>query len=423
MNRYQDIIGKVNYGIFLATVALLPFPQILLRYMCVLWIIAWLLEGRWLSKPLSLRENKIAIPFILFGLWYIWKIVSGLWASDYDAWAWQMERYIAFGMIIPVGIWGVNKHYDWRMMAKVLIVSCICAIPIYLVCFAIIFHHHELIDFMQNKDEWDFSFTTFLPFFSSNISYIKHRLFLCSVELLGAVMAIYTMRNRWWLLLPSLAIMLSSIWLTGSRQSVLSCVALGICMLILSLPRRDQLRYSVGVLLFGAALGYCLLIFHPRMKDVKLTDFTEMRHVSYNHDVRFNIWGCALQQPSDYIWHGLGAGQSTRYMVEQYKKQNFDYYVYKHYHCHNQYLEETMEIGIFGMLLFVIAWLSIPFCAKGRGRHTAILFVILFMLNMFTDCMFGRFCGIALWAAGLMIIFLQSHAQRNEQTARDTQTH
>ena len=110
MNRYQDIIGKVNYGIFLATVALLPFPQILLRYMCVLWIIAWLLEGRWLSKPMSLRENKIAIPFILFGLWYIWKIVSGLWASDYDAWAWQMERYIAFGMIIPVGIWGVNKQ-------------------------------------------------------------------------------------------------------------------------------------------------------------------------------------------------------------------------------------------------------------------------------------------------------------------------
>ena len=51
MNRYQNILGHINYSLFLAIVALLPFPQIFLRYACVLWIITWALEGRWLNKP------------------------------------------------------------------------------------------------------------------------------------------------------------------------------------------------------------------------------------------------------------------------------------------------------------------------------------------------------------------------------------
>ena len=70
MNTYQEIVGRANWWLFLVVVALLPFPQIALRFACVLWIFCWALEGRWLTKPRSLKENKMAIPFLLFGLWY-----------------------------------------------------------------------------------------------------------------------------------------------------------------------------------------------------------------------------------------------------------------------------------------------------------------------------------------------------------------
>ena len=78
-----------------------------------------------------------------------------------------------------------------------------------------------------------------------------------------------------------------------------------------------------------------------------------------------------------------------------------------------------MEIGIPGLLFFLLAWISIPLYASKKGRLTAILFTTLFALNMFTDCMFGRFDGIALWAVGLLFILLQSDPQRDEQTAGD----
>ena len=141
--------------------------------------------------------------------------------------------------------------------------------------------------------------------------------------------------------------------------------------------------------------------------------------MSYYHDVRFNIWGAALQHPQDYIAHGLGAGQSCNYLIEKYKAVRFDGYVAQQYHAHCQYLEELMEIGIPGLLLFLLAWISIPLYASPKGRLTAILFTTLFALNMFTDCMFGRFDGIAFWAVGLLFILLQSDPQRDEQTAGD----
>ena len=414
MNRYQDIMGRINYGLFLCVVALLPFPQVFLRYACVLWVVSWAMEGRWMQRPKSLRENRMAIPFLLFAAWYAWKAISGLWAADHGAWAWQMERYLSFGLLLPIGIWGVNGRYDMRKISKVLVVSCIVAIPFYLIVMTVLYYHREIIDQLQWKADWNYGVSSWYRYFDNNSSILKHRLFLCSVEMLGALLAIQLWRkDRKWLAV-SLPVMLSAIPLTGSRQSILTCAALLAVGIIYALPQRYRLRYGVGILLLGMVIGGGLLKMHPRMQQFNLRAITEMREVSQEHDVRFNIYGCALQQPSDYIAYGLGAGQSTAYLLQKYEEHGFDYYIFKHYHAHNQYLEELMELGIAGLLLFVLAWLSIPLCAHGKGRRMAVFITVLFMLNMLTDCMFGKFDGIALWAVCLVLILLQSYPERQE---------
>lgn len=410
MNQYRDIIGRISYVLFLVIVALLPFPQIYLRYAFVLWFICWVLEGRWLCKPRSLRENKMAIPMILFGLWYAWRLLSFFWAPDHDAWAWQAERYLSFGLIIPVGIWGVNAHYNWRTAGKVLVWSCVAAIFVYIAWVSLFYVHNDWIGRFPNMEYWTNVPKGWFAFFESNISWVKHRLFLCSVELFGAVMAYQLYRKRPAILLPVMLVMLSSIPLTGSRQSILTVVALMAVALVYELPQRYRLRYGVGILLLGIILGFGLLELNPRMQNFDFAEFTQMRNVNSEHNVRLNIWGLALQQPSDYLAHGLGSGQSTNYMIEKYKEANFSYFVDMQYHAHNQYLEELMELGVPGLLFFLLCWLSIPICASRKGVFTALLFTALFMMNMLTDCMFGKFCGIALWAAGLMMIMLQSES-------------
>lgn len=422
MNRYRQIIGRINYWLFLTVIALLPAPQLVLRYACVAWIIMWFLEGRWMNISYlrsQLSNRTFALPFLLFGAWFVWKLLSGLWAADSVAWKWQMERYLTFILLVPVGLWGVNECYDWRTAGKVLVTACMIALPAYVGCMTILFYHPEWVPTSFHDHGW-IQYQEWWIFFSDNISHLKHRLFLCSVELFGAIIAFLLYRKRLRILLPLWAVMLSSIPLTTSRQAVLTAVGLFFIGIICILPSVKRWRYSGIIVLVGVAVGAGLLYLHPRMQEVELSNIKEMRELSYYHDVRFNIWGAALQHPQDYIAHGLGAGQSCNYLIEKYKAVRFDGYVAQQYHAHCQYLEELMEIGLPGLLFFLLAWISIPLYASKKGRLTAILFTTLFALNMFTDCMFGRFDGIALWAVGLLFILLQSDPQRDEQTAGDT---
>ena len=416
---------RINYGLFLAVVALLPFPQILLRYAIALWLFTWLLEGRWLKKPSFRFRNPssyIVIPFMLFGLWYVWKAVSGLWAADHVAWSQQMERYLCCVLLVPLDLWGVNRRYQWQTAGKVLVVSCLAAVPAYLLWLTILFNHPEIVPHLHLTEQW-IQHEEWRMFVSENISHFKHRLFLCSVELFGAVIACQIYRKRLAVLIPSLAVMLSLIPLTGSRQSILTAAAMAVIGILYVLPTGRKMRYGIAVIAVGIAAGIGLLSLHPRMQEFNWRHITEMRTMSYEHDIRFNIWGAALQQPKDYMAYGLGAGQSRAYLVQRYQEAGFTYYAQMQYHPHNQYLDELLEIGIGGLLLFVLAWLSIPLCAKKEGRRTAVLFTTLFMLNMFTDCMFGRFCGIALWVVGLLFILLQTDAERDEQATRDAEAH
>ena len=413
MNRYQNIVGRINYGLFLAVAFLLPFPQLPIRYACVAWAVGWFLEGRWLKRPMPIRQNKTSIPFILFGLWFVWQAISFFWSSDRAAWSGLMERYLTFLLIVPVGLWGVNTHYDWRQIGKVLVLGCVTAIPFYLLLMAALFNHpqwgqsiHLAEAFMTYDDWW--------TFFAENISFLKHRLFLCSVELFGVVMAVQLWHKQKWPLLMTLPIMLSIIPLTASRQAVLTVMAMAAVGIICMLPHMYRWWVGTGVLLLALFIGGGMLMLHPRMQQFELNDITQMREVSTDHESRLNIWALALDSPKDYRTHGLGAGQSTNYLVKKYKEKGFCCYASKRYNAHNQYLEQLMELGLPGLLFFILMWLSVPICTSGKGRRTAWLFFTLYVFNMFTECMFCRFCGVALWIVGLVFILLQSNPQHNE---------
>ena len=413
LQKYQSVMGQFNYALFLVVVALLPFPQIFLRYTCVAWIFAWFLEGRWLSKP-NWQDWRKMLPFFMFGGWYLWKIISGLWVDSLNAYSWQLERYMAFGLLIPVGIWGVNKYYNWKHVCIVMACSCVLAMggyafTLFWVCNA---------DFITHP----FGKVRLQPltfaFFADKISYIKHRLFLCSVEMLGIMSLLYLRKDiinklgkikGWILIILAIAIMITLILITGSRASILSGIALIAIWLLYKLPIR-QIRYKIALVLFACGIGLFALSQHPRMAEFNYTQLLSIREIDKEDNVRLNIWGLALCTPKDYSLYGLGAGQSTLYLQEKYIEAGLRNYSKRFYATHNQYLEEWIEIGIPGFIFFILAWISIPFFNSKRGRKSAVILITLYALNMLTDCMFGRFDGIALWCVWMVLIRLQSNS-------------
>ena len=407
MSKFKDFIERINYGLFLMVVCLLPFPQVCLRYACVAWFITWALEFRWLqisNLKSQISNPKRLVPFILFGLWYAWKGLSFFWCADSSLWAWQIERYMTFLFIIPVGIWGVNSRYDIRQIGFALILGCLAAVFFYVGLMTVWHIQPSLSEHFNLSSEWQYHDNWFV-FFRENVSHFKHRLFLGTVELLGAIAALRLFRRKGAVLLPCLAIMLSIIVLSNSRQAIISGVILAVMELIFALPERHKTRNSIVIVSLAIAGLVSLMAFHPRMRDFNYKALTEIRTIDYQHDIRVFIWGFALQEPQDYLAHGLGAGQSTDYLIEKYMAAGFPFFAEHRLDCHNQYLEELMDSGIPGLILFLLAWLSIPLFAPKKSRQIAWLFTVLFMLNMCTECMFGRFCGIAIWAVAIVLIY------------------
>ena len=421
-DKYQSGMGQFNYALFLLIVALLPFPQIFLRYTCVAWFVTWFLEGRWLSKP-NWQDWRKMLPFFMFGGWYLWKIISGLWVDNLNAYSWQLERYMAFGLLMPIGIWGVNKYYYWKHICIVLACSCVLAAGIY--AFTLFWVNNA--DFMNIP----LGIVRLKPltsdFFASKISFIKHRLFLCSVEMMGIMSLLYLRKDiitrlgkikGCIVIILAIAIMITLIIATGSRASILSGTALLSVWALYKLPVR-RVRYKIAFLLLACGTGLFALSQHPRMENFDYEKLFTIRNSDPSHNVRLNIWSVALDHPEDYSLYGLGAGQSFHYLQNKYKEHGFNQY--QRFNSHNQYIEEWIELGIPGLLFFVLAWLSLPYCTQKRARKSAVLLVTLYALNMLTDCMFGRFDGIALWCVWMILIRLQSNTQGHQQTTRDTQ--
>lgn len=424
LKKYQSAVGQLNYSLFLVTVALLPFPQIFLRYASVAWFATWVLEGHFCSKP-SKEDWRKAIPFLMFGVWYLWKIISGLWAADIDAYGWQLERYLFFGLLVPVGIWGVNSLYDWKQICKVLAISCVAAVVIYTFTLFWVFNanifNFEIVPHVPKPLTFDF--------FADKISCIKHRLFLCSTEMMGIMALLYIRKDilskygkykGWFLIIGGIVLMISFIVATGSRASILSGVALIGIWLLYKLPIRQTI-YKIALVVFACAVGLFALSQHPRMKEFDYTRLLSIRNVEKGENVRLNIWGTALDSPKDYSLYGLGAGQSTPYLQKKFVEKGLVNYAKISFAAHNQYLTEWMEIGVIGMIFFILAWISIPYFNTHQARKSAMILLTLYGLNMLTDCMWGTFDGIILWAVWMLLIRLQANTQGDQQSSRNTQ--
>lgn len=424
MQKYQSAMGQVNYIFFLLIVALLPFPQLFLRYACVAWLITWLLEGRFLRIP-TRQDLYKAIPFLMFGFWFLWKIISGIWAENREAYLWQLERYMLFGTMIPIGIWGVNQHYNWKQICKVLAISCVAAAGVYFFTLFWIFNA-DIFNFeLGHRPLQSISF----DFFAEKISYIKHRLFLCSTEMMGIMALLYLRKDiigkygktkGYFLITCAIIIMIVLILATGSRASILSGVALFTVWMLYKLPIR-RIRYKIGFVLLACGIGLFALSQHPRMQAFDYEDLLSIRETAYDHNVRLNIWGSALSSPQDYSLFGLGAGQSTPYLQQKYAEEGLNDYAQISFSAHNQYLTEWIEIGVPGLMFFILAWISIPYFNKKRARKSAMIFLTLYGLNMLTDCMWGMFDGIILWAVWMLLIRLQADTQTNQQPSWNTQ--
>ena len=418
LNKYLQIAKTLNYTLFIIAVCMLPFPTKLSLYTWGIWLISWVLEGRFLRKE-NLKWHKGLIPLFLLAIWVLCEALSYTWSIDKQGTLNLLFRHVSFWAVLPLAVWGVNEHYDWRKVAKYFVLSSVVSICVYGV-WIYVGAHWDYVQLYHQLPEHERTWT----YYGEQVSDVKHRLYYGTVLNLAVI--------AWWSVRPTLfkhgkmkstivffcvlVLLVSGIVLSGSRANLLALLALGAMAIIV--PLKGRLRIWVSVVVLLLVLGTAVLLFtlHPRFSQIQVKHIVDRKdYPTYTIEPRINIWHIALQEPENYIWHGVGAGGNAEYLKPFYASKHLDMWYERQFDTHNQYLATLIDLGIFATIFFVFIWLCYPFFYQGRLRQLALLVGLLFALNLFTENMLDRIDGvITVCCAFLTIALLARSSEKFE---------
>lgn len=424
-------MGMINYMAALLLAFSLSYPTKPLKILWVVWLITWVLEGRFFSLK-NFSFNKSKIPSLLLAFLFIWEAISLLWAEEINPGYNLLERQVSFLLVVPLIFFGVNKYYKTTSILFSLILGALTSIIAYYMTLLYVPNYEYFLN-QGNKEFWHgLSFDRFQDW----SSLIKHRLYYCTI-LVISVFSLFFLRKRFenrygktlstLMLIAVSILLLAMIFLTGSRSTIIVLLIL----LVVSAYRGSskKLKPYVAILFFTISIGTLIFFmkYHPRMNSLEFKDLNIIENGTvdgnkYNSEPRLLIWHAALQHPIDYFVYGLGAGNSTDYLTNIYKSSTGYPEAFKsgEFGTHNQFLSTTMELGIIGGLFLIFYFVSYyRFFSGKNAKRFALYFSLVIAINLITEGMFGRIDGIITMSFfNLFCIWLEEEEKKKEIVAK-----
>lgn len=419
-NKYLQIIRYVNYMLFVVAACMLSFPTRVSLYAWGLWLLTWFMEGRFVNKN-NLQWNKGLIPLCLLLLWVLCEAVSYVWSIDREDTLNMLIRHLSFILIMPVALWGVNEHYNWRRIAHCFVLTTIISVFVYGIYIYFIWHW-DYIYMYHSLPEHVRSWT----YYANQISLLKHRFYYGTVINLAVIVLLKSRdfalsfnsdnRKNTFCFFVKLFLLTMGVVMSGSRANLITLLVI-VCVALLQ-PMKGKTRAWLASMVAIVSIFFLVLMFnfHPRFEQLhwKGTSVQEFQP-TYVVEPRINIWYMALQNPQDYLLHGVGAGANSEYLKPIYYAFHMDEFAKRDYNAHSQYLATCIDMGILIALFFTLIWLLYPLFYKGKCRQLATLVALLIALNMLTENMLARIDGVITTCFALLVITLLSRHSPNQK--------
>lgn len=418
MHNYRQIIGTLNFWIFLCLVASLPFTHAVIRPLWVIWLISWALELRWICKPQPIGPRlRQLVPVMAVALWVGWEVCSVLWSADPAATWGTFGRHINLLAVLIICIFGVNEQYKASVILRTLIVSSVLSVGVYLLMHYWIDNAEAaLSDEIQPSRSLDWVHLEELTY------WIKHRLYYATMLTLSLIGVVFLLpehiraHGRWQAVTLSVLaslVLLAGIWWSSSRMSMVNVVVLAGLWAVIRTPGWKKLLLAVAFVSLASVFAWVLVVHTPHsyMRLGEEFEFSPKEILAFSpeqeepsFEPRIAIWHTVFESPSDYLAHGIGAGCSKGYLTEKYRAHGWMRFSDRAYSPHNQYLTECIELGLLAGVLFLLLWLFLPFCYQGRTREFALFPAVVLLLNMLTESFLDRIEGIFIVCFLLLLI-------------------
>jgi len=129
-------------------------------------------------------------------------------------------------------------------------------------------------------------------------------------------------------------------------------------------------------------------------------------------DVRYNIWSSAVGVIKQNLVFGVGTGDASKKLQEEFISRGYVDGFYGNLNAHNQFLEILLENGLIGLILFMGILGYVSFIAINQQNLLLGLFIITTVIFFIFETMLNRLSGVSFFA---LFSFLLIYAKTKRQ--------
>lgn len=392
--------GDLAFTGCLLSVIIMPLYIHLLPVAMAIWVFLWLIENRSnLNKDLF-RNNKAAILFGLFIIFYLWQISGLIQAESFDTGLERLFKRLSF-LLFPLVLFYPGSKIKNNI--KLILRLFAAATFVYLlICFLNALNHsltigdHKWI-FQPHPPEYPWE----NYFYGERLSFYVHPSYLAMYIIISILIVLETFFEnaisnfKKGLLGIAVLVFIAAIYLLSARAGILAGV--------LILPAYGTFRFyrRIPKLIFLLALvSVIFVLITVARKNVRVKYSIENLSAqpidsTLKTDPRLLIWQSAIGVIRKNLILGVGTGDATNSLTEEFLARGYVTGFYDNLNAHNQFLEILLENGFIGLIMFLSIFGYMMHIAVSQRNLLLGLFIVSIIIFFLFETMLNRLAGIS----------------------------
>lgn len=403
LNKHFHLLEDLQKWLFFSFAFLLPISQKISTLNIVLLVLISIVNFK--KGKFNINKEFIA----LISLYFIY-CLSLLYSSEMQLGVVEQKASLLFFPLIFILNKNITKEYN--IILKYFVFGCVLALIICELNAVYNSLNFERFSFDSKIDKSSTFYNSMSSeknhFFSYNFS-VLHQTVYFSIYLLFAISVllkkvkiIKSQKVRLFFIL----ILLVGVFQTLNKAGLVVLITIIVSYLFTTI-RNGKTAIIVAVLC--SILGFLLFTLNPRFErfkksfserntPIKYEDFRKIDNKNPNYqNFRYMLWSSSTQiiQQNPIIGIGAGGSHNRLYEVFAVKRQWYD--KNEKYHCHNQYLQILLDLGILGFLPFLFILNSFRGFSS-EYMDIGVMFVLIIAVNFLFESMFERYSGISFFS-------------------------
>jgi O-antigen ligase len=391
--------GGLTLTCCLLSVIIMPVYVYYLPPFMILWGLCWLFENISGIKKVFFPKNKAAILFFLFMSFLLWQIAGLLLAESLNSGIDRIFKRLSF-LLFPLVLFYPGNRII-KNIQLMLRLFAICTFLYILYCFVNALHNSLIIQsgkWIFNPHPVEYDYENY--FYNNRLSYLIHPSYLAMYVVLSILVSLenifnYGMtriRKALWFLV--MVVFFTVLYLLSSRAGILALIII----LPIYILFKFYNKFSKWIVLVAIAI-FAIVFVEIAKTNKKIQSSIESIsnkniNETLNNDERLLIWKSALGVIKENLVLGVGAGDASDKLKEEFKRRGYVNGFYDNLNAHNQFLEILLENGLIGLILFITVLGYMSYLAINQQNLLSGLFIIMMVIFFMFETVLNRLAGI-----------------------------